>query len=122
MPLTTHVTNRLGTQRLVELTNPPAVGVARPTTIDAARLGLAADDASAYLEIKCGVVYDDASARHVSVDIEVVVYFLMLRGGTNVESLARVKTRIDEDLEALALVTGRDRITPQSTSTLEPST
>lgn len=122
MPLTTHVQNRLGTQRLAELTNPPAIGVARPTTIDAARLGFAADDAAAYLEVKCGVAYDDTSARHIAVAVDLVVYFLMLRSGANVESLQRVKARVDEDLEALRLVTGNDRIIPISTSELEPTT
>lgn len=122
MPLTTHVTTRLGTKRLVELTNPPGVGAAQPTTVDAARLGFAADDAAAYLEVKAGVAYDDTSARHISVAVEVVVYFLMLRAGANVEALSRVKGRVDEDLEALRLVTGNDRIIPLSTSELEPTT
>lgn len=115
MALTDRVTARLTNQRLVELTNPDS---ANSSTVDTDRLGYAADDAEAELEIYCGVAYDDNDARHVAVAVDGVIYHLTRAAGL---VAPEIEKRWRDGLEALRKVTGNNRVTPRTSSHLTAS-
>lgn len=115
MALTDRVTARLSAQRLIELTNPDVPGA---TAEDTVRLDLAATDTQADFETYAGVVYDDADARHVSVGVDGVIYRLTAAAGL---VAPEIEKRWLDRLAALRLVTGANRITPVTTSSLTAS-
>lgn len=117
MALSDEVKSRYPAGRLAQLTNPGAS--AEDTTTDAT-LDLAADDVEADFEIIAGVEYDNTDARHVSVAVEGVIAKLYMRTEAPGNQEQR-HVRYVERLEALARVTGRDRILPKTTSVLTPS-
>jgi len=126
--LSTHVTNRLSSRRLIELTNPDDNAA---VTVDTTLLGYACDDAAAWLEMLAGVAYDDTDARHIAVAISAVEFLLISWAGPQGEALLRnrpgnetfneLRTRIEEQFGQLGAVTGRDRVKPQTTSNLVPT-
>lgn len=107
MALIDEVEARYSDQLLTNLTNPqdsPA------TSIGTAKLQDACDDVEADFQVYCGVEYDNADARHVSTAVQGVIIKLRQRTG-------QIATADFEDtwisrLEALAKVTGRDRVLP----------
>ena len=116
MALTDEVTSRYSAKRLQQLTNP---GAPEGTgSIDTTRLGLAATDIEAEFETYCGVEYDGSEAQHVSVAVEGVIALLKKR-------LEHPDTGDWDDwlgrANSLSLVTGRDKVSPSTKSTIDPS-
>ncbi len=117
MALVDEVKSRFPTEKLVQLTN---VDSTDATTINEARLLLAATDVEGDFRTLAGVVYSNADARHVSFATTGVVRKLQVW---------KLETAADEMHEAwqksihdvLRLVTGNDRIRPKSSSELTPS-
>lgn len=115
MALTDRVTARLSSQRLIELTNPDNAGA---SSVDTTRLGYAATDTMADFEIYAGVEYDDDDERHVAVGIDGVVFHLARNAGL---VAPEIEQRWHQRLEALGKVTGRNRVTPVTSSNLQAS-
>lgn len=117
MALVDEVQSRFGTAFLAQITNPqnPAA-----TSLNSARLALAATDVESDFRIYCGVTYNNSDARHVNVAVEGVVIKLMMRTGQWANR--ELEERWHEKLKALALVTGRDRISPLTTGSVAAST
>lgn len=115
MALSDEVTSRLSSRRLIELTNPDTPGA---TTVDSTRLGLACTDTQADFEIHAGTAYDGTKATHVATAIDGVIYHLSKSGDARVQ--AEVDKRWLARLDALSLVTGRNRIAPSTTSEVVP--
>lgn len=116
MPLSTHVTDRHSTQYLIELTNPQNRNA---TTVNTTLLGFAADDVDALFDVYTGVAYDDSDAQHIAVAVQGVIAFLLRRTGQ-----ATAQERIDEwvtSMRSLSRIEGRNRITPDSTTRMQPS-
>lgn len=118
MALSDRVTERYGTQGLVELTNP---GDTSATTADTDRLGYACTDAAADLEIYAGVAYDETDARIVAVAVEGAVYHLRRKLRPGDPANAQLRKEWLEQLEGLGRVTGRNRISPRTNSLLDPT-
>jgi hypothetical protein len=116
MSLVSNVQSRFSTTFLAQITNPqnPA-----STSLDSTRLSLAATDTEADFRIYCGVTYDDTDARHVNVGVEGVIIKLMMRTGQWANR--EIEERWHEKLKALAMVTGRDRISPLTTGSVAAS-
>lgn len=116
MPLSTHVTNRIASQRLVELTNP---GSTSATTVNTTLLGFATADVEADFRVFANITYDDADARHISAAVHGVVLKLLTWKGEGAfhEQLERWQTWLRDGLR---MVTHNDRIRPESSSTLTP--
>jgi len=104
--------------RLKQLTNP---GVQTAAAIDTDILGYACEDVEADFEIVAGIEYDNTEARHVSVAVEGVIAKLALRSEAAGATAIALNDRYIERLEALAKVTGRDRILPVSATQLTPT-
>lgn len=119
MALADEVTTRLPSQVLVELTNPNTPSA---TTADATVLAAAAADAQADFQIFAGVEYDNSDVRHVRVGVEGTVYHLhKYKLPPGHPALNSMTQQYNENLQALARVTGRNRIMPKTTSVLVPS-
>ncbi len=116
MPLSTHVTDRYSTQYLVELTNPQDRGA---TTINTTLLGFAADDVDGLFDVYAGVAYDDSDAQHIAVAVEGVIAFLLRRTGQSTAD-ARISTWVST-MRDLSRTEGRNRVTPDSTTRMQPS-
>ena len=117
MALIDRVKARITTQKLIELTNKDSKTA---TAIDDTRLALAVTDAESSFAVFTGVAYDDTNGKHVPVAVRGVVAHLLLDsdlGGNAGEQYDRWKQMCLD----LAKVTGRDRVTPQTTSVLTPS-
>lgn len=119
MALADEVKTRLGTTgRLVELSNPNQPNA---TAIDDTRLTAACTDVQALLEIEAGVAFDVTNALHVAVAIEGVIYILKKRSGVFDQAFKDAEESWKTWLGKLAEVTGRDRVSPISSSTLTAS-
>ena len=118
MTLSANVQNRSGTQFLVNLTNPSDPSA---TTIDTTRLDNGVLDTEADFRIYSGVAYDDTDARHVTVAVEGVIAKLAIRTGTGGNYARTSHEEFIARLRDLALVTGRDRVSPRTDSVLQPS-
>ena len=116
MPLATHVQNRYSTEYLIQLTNPQNRNA---TTVNTTLLGFSADDVDALFDVYAGVAYDDSDATHVAVAVEGVIAFLMRRTG-QATAEARVTAWL-ASIRALGSVSGRNRVTPDSTTKMQPS-
>jgi hypothetical protein len=111
-------------QYLVNLTNPadPSATIVNTTVLDAA-----ADDASADFVIYSGVAYDEnpvtnpLASQHIAVGVEGVVAKLALRTGTGGNYARTAHDDFIARLRDLALVAGRDRISPRTDSVLQPT-
>ena len=117
MALVDEVQSRYAAARIKQLTNPGVPG--GTSAVDTARLALAATDVEAEFAIYCGVAYDGSVATHVTVAVEGVI--------------AKLKTRLEtpstkewdewvDRAKALSLVTGRNKITPTTKSTIKLTT
>lgn len=115
MALEDEVKARYSNQLLVQWTNPQ---LSSATTIDETRLSKASRDVEGWFKIIAGVAYDNDDARHVSVAVDGVEARLKNIAGLEVNS---EWSNWKEDLGKLALVTGRDRIPPTTSSTLDPT-
>lgn len=118
MALSDRVTERISTQRLVELTNPQDRSA---TSIDTTRLGFAAQDAAAEFQVRTGVSYDDTNAVHILACVQGVIYHLHLFAGQSKTATRQAKDLWDEMLEKVKSVTGNNRILPTDNSNLTPS-
>jgi hypothetical protein len=118
MTLSAEVQARFSAQRLIELTNPDN---APATTIDSTRLNNAIADVGADFQIYAGVVLDDTNALHIAVGVQGVEAYLMMRQGVTSEERNKLFDKWKERLKEMSKVGARDRILPQTTSTLEPS-
>lgn len=107
MALIDEVQARYSVQQITELTNPQSTG---STTIDAARLQNAADDAEADFELYAQVVFDIADSKHIAIGVRGVIAKLTLY--TNVQRGTPLETRFHDDLHQLAAVSSRKRISP----------
>jgi hypothetical protein len=116
--LSTEIQNRLSSQLLVELTNPDDKSA---ETIDTDRLNAAIADAQAEFQVYCGVTYDNTVAVHTMAGIHGVIYYLHLYMGAFTEEVDKYERRWRNALDQAALVTGRNRILPDSTSVLTPT-
>lgn len=114
MSLSSRVQDRVPARRLRELTNANDRSV---TTLNSTILGLACDDVEGYFAEYCGVLYDDANEDHVRVAVPGVVALLKAWASDDETSWEKWITRA----EHAALVMGRDRFAPSSSSTLTPS-
>lgn len=119
MALAAEVTARYPSARLIQLTNP---GDQSAAAVDATVLGLAATDVEADFEVYAGVEYDNSEARHVSVAVWGVISKLAQWSEATGATAIALNDAWIERLEALAKVTGRDRIALSTSSLLTPTT
>lgn len=118
--LSTNAQTRWGANYLIQLSG--ADQAATGTTLDTTRIDAAGTDAEADIAIYCGVAYDGTDARHVAAGVEGVIAYLRSRApGASSEARSSVQSWRTSLKNGLALVTGRDRVTPDSTSELTPS-
>ena len=117
MSLSTEVQSRYATTRLAQLTNPGVPG--GTAAIDTDKLTLAATDIENSFPVYCGVAYDGSNAQHVAVGVEGVVAILKTR--LEHPDTAAWDAWIDR-AKALGLVTGRNKVSPSTRSTIKPST
>lgn len=116
MPLSTHVQDRYSDQYLVELTNPQNRNA---TTVNTTLLDNASADVDALFDVYAGVAYDDTDAQHIAVAVEGVIAFLMRRTGQSAAE-ARIAAWITS-MKDLGKTEGRNRVTPDSTTRMQPS-
>jgi len=109
MALSDELTNRLSTQKLVDLTNPDTTGA---TTVDTTRRDAAIADVEGEFRTIAGVVYDNTDNRHVKIAVKGVVLYL--------RSYAKnAKVNFDgfeKELKALRKVTANNRLLPKTNS------
>jgi hypothetical protein len=117
MTLSTEVQARLGTDLLVQLTNPddPAA-----TSINTTILTAACDDTEGEF-LSAGIALDITDKRHLSVAVDGVRWKLYDYKAPFTEAAKSFEVRFRESLDRLKLVTSRDRITPTTDSELTPS-
>ena len=108
--------NRYSSQVRVNASNPQNSSA---TTVDSTREAYAAADAQADFETICGEAYSSSNTIHVSAGVPLVMAKLL------VYTAQADGAWYDQQLERLEkwykLVLGRDRITPYTNSTLNPS-
>jgi len=117
MALLTHVTDRIGTNRLKPLTNP---GNQAALIVNATILGKACDDVTADFDTVGQLAYDDANAQHVSVAVRGVVEKLRIWVG-QLQPNADGSEPWHMMLKALRDTGPRARILPGSDSVVEPT-
>lgn len=116
MALADEVVARYPAGVLANLTNPGSPG---STSYSATRLGYACSDVEALFKIHAGQTYSGTDARHLQVACECVI--LQLRKGLGATDESKLDEAQVKKLRALAMVTGRDKVTPTTTSGLTPS-
>lgn len=116
MALADEVVARYPAGVLANLTNPGSPG---STSYSATRLGYACSDVEALFKIHAGQTFALTDARHVQVACECVI--LQLRKGLGATDEAKLDEAQQKKLRALAMVTGRDKVTPTTTCTLTPA-
>ena len=100
------------TQRQVELTNPQDE---TQTTVNATRLSLVCSMGEKVFATYTGVTYSDSNYAHVEAAVRVVEILLMHANGQIPQG--ERNSMVKDALGDLALVTGRNRILPQTDST-----
>ena len=110
MALSTHVTDRFGTNAgfLRTLTNHDDPDAA---TVNTTRLGKAADAASGQFPVYAGVAYDDTDQAHIEAGVEGTIAYLRMWSSKQGPASGALDTFRDE-LRAIAKVSSRKRITP----------
>jgi hypothetical protein len=109
MTMSSNFQNRLSSEEVIQLTNPKNRGA---TSIDTTRLNNAISDVEGYFQIHANTTYDDTDGRHVAVAMEGLELILRKRhGNSNIDLSGWI-----EELVALGKVTGRNRISPDSSS------
>jgi hypothetical protein len=100
------------TQRQTELTNPQAE---EQSSVNTTRLALVCNFAEKVFATYTGVAYDDTVYSHVEAAVRIVEILLMHANGQIPQG--ERNSMVKEALQDLALVTGRNRIMPQTDST-----
>jgi len=125
MPLVDEVTSRVPSQILISLTRPKDETATQ--SVDTTRLGIACSDAEAEVASYVGVTWADYSSDRRFIRLAVEWVLLILRedqdlGGAGNEKLAAEREKLEKRAQALAKVTSRDRILPETSSelTIEP--
>jgi hypothetical protein len=113
MALIDEVTDRIGAQRLVELTNPQLPSA---TTIDTTRLARAVTDTVGEFQRQTGETYDANDAFHVSICVDGVICLLQRRMGVPIADTGPC----DRFKEALSQFTNV-RVAPVTTATQTPT-
>lgn len=116
MTLLADYQNRHSTQLRTNWSNPQTSGATTPNT---GQETYAAADAQADFEAICGVTYDSANATHVSAGVPLVVAKLQVYTGQASEEY--YDNALKRCREIYRLVLGRNRITPTTNSTLNPT-
>lgn len=120
MALSTHVTDRFGTnsQFLRNLTNHDDKDAA---TVNTTRLTQASAAAESQFPVYAGVAYDDTDDSHINAGVSGTIAYLKRwsTGGTTGEAGL---SEFREELKAIGRVSARKRITPITDSLLTPST
>ncbi|HKS16680.1 MAG TPA: hypothetical protein VJU16_05160 [Planctomycetota bacterium] len=111
MSLRTVVEARVSSQRLVQLTNPDNQAA---TALDSTRLDAACSDAAGEFQIYAQTVFNEADPRHIAPAVDLVILTLQERGAAPAEGLGAQREKIVQRLKDLSLVTGRNRILPES--------
>lgn len=117
MSLLTSYQGRYSLELRTNSSNPQNSGQTSP---DSTREGYAAADAQADFETICGVAYDDSVAIHVTAAVPLVYYKLLVyTGQASGEWYDQQLGRLNKWYR---LVLGRNRMVPNSDSTLQPTT
>jgi len=116
MSLVTEVQARYSATRLKQLTN--AGAPAGTGSIDSTVLAQAATSAEAQFKTYVQIAYDSTNVQHIDCACECVIALLNL--WAEMPSQTQWDAWVDR-AKALALVTGRDRVTPTTRSTIDPS-
>jgi len=120
MALTTHVTDRFGSASpfLLGLTNHDDEDA---SSVNTTRLAEAATAAESQFPIYAQIAYDDTDAAHVEAGVMGVIAFLRM-WSTKQGTVTGALDEFRDSLRAIARVSSRKRITPQTKSVLTPST
>lgn len=114
MALLDDVRARWSSQILINASNPQN---STATTEDSAREAVAVSDVQAAFKVMCGVAYDGDVDTHVLYATEgVLIRLLVLTGQSDRSEWKDWKKELKYEL---AKVTGRDRIVPSTSSTLD---
>ena len=89
------------------------------TSIDTTRLNNAITDTQNLFAVYCGVTYDNTNGVHVIAAVATVVDLCRVYSGQVLYH--EVEDSIVNRFKAIALVTGRDRISPTTDSMLNPT-
>lgn len=120
MALSTHVTDRFGTNSafLRGLTNHDDEDA---STVNATRLGLACDDAEGDFPVYAGQAYDDTNAAHIRAGVQGAIAYLRAYSSKQGAAEGEIDA-FRESLKAIARIGPRKRVDPQSKSVYTPST
>lgn len=124
MTLSANVQTRYGAQYLINLSNPADPSA---TTLNATVLTAACDDTEADFVIYSGVAYDEdpltnpLATQHIAVGVEGAVAKMAMRTGTGGAYASKLHDDFVARLRDLALVAGRDRISPRTDSVMQPT-
>lgn len=116
MALADEVVSRYPAAYLTNLTNPGSAGA---SSYDQTRLGKACTDVEALVRIHAGTTFDVTDARHVATCCPIVIS--LLECGLGKVNYSQVMETAKAELRNLGLVTGRDKVTPTTSSQLTPS-
>lgn len=111
--LITAVGVRYSEQYLTNLTNPDD---ASAITVDTGTRNAACDDVEADFQIEVGILFDGTNSTHISVGVEGVVTYLLMRTGRGESTTGERHSRYMDRLKSL-----RRRILPKTTSNLVPT-
>lgn len=117
MALADEIIARYSAARLAEWTNPDAPNA---SSYDATRLSKACTDATAKFLTHVGIAFDVTVAQHVEAAIPGVRAYLLVYLDQDGGEKA-IDRWIDNRLKPLARVTARDRLSPTTTSLLQPT-
>lgn len=119
MPLTTHVTDRFGTngQYLRGLTNHDDNDA---DTVNTTRLAQATAAAEAQFPLHAGVAYDDTDDAHINAGVSGTIAYLRAWSTSSGKADASLASFRDE-LRAIRAVSAGKRVTPTTKSVLTPS-
>lgn len=120
MALTTHVTDRFGSssQFLIGLTNHDDED---GTSVNTTRLAKAAEAAEGQFPVYAQVSYDDTDAAHIEAGVLGVIAYLRMWSSKQGAATSELESFRDS-LRAIARISSRKRVDPQTKSVLTPST
>lgn len=118
MALRDKVYERYDLQTLTSLTNRNNRNTTSILTVD---LDVAAKDVEADFKIYAGLDFDETVDTHVTVAVECVVSKLIARSPQGFSRAQVLEDRCIERMQALALVTSQDKITPTTKSEIQPT-
>ena len=118
MALIDEVKARYTSARLIQLTNR---GDKSASTIDDTLLGKAVTDAEAEFQMIAGVAYDNTLAIHVAAGVKGVIALLYAWGENPGTGAEKMWDDFEKAAERAAMVTGRNRVKPTTSSVLTPT-